>query len=345
MPPSGRWNWARPLSDRLLDGYDAVLLDLDGTVYRGSTAVPGAAETIKVTREAGVPVRFVTNNASRSPFEVADHLVELGIPVEQAEVCTSAQAAAAVLADRLPPKAIVLVVGADSLADEVRQVGLTPTRETTPEVAAVVQGLDKTLGWRELSEAVLAVRAGALWVACNVDLTLPTERGLVIGNGALVAAVEAATGQRPEVAGKPNRPLMDQAARSANSSRPLVVGDRLDTDIAGAHAADFDALMVFTGVSTPLDLLIGDLRPRYLAADLTAMTEPATTLEVAAHPDWVIERDDHTLTVRSAGEADPMTLLRALCAAHPSGGRLELAPQDDHTRAALAELGLEDRLA
>jgi HAD superfamily hydrolase (TIGR01450 family) len=341
MRPSGPWSWALPLSERLLDDYDAVLLDLDGTVYRGSEAVPGAAETIKIIREADTPVRFVTNNASRSPREVADHLNELGIPAATDEVCTSAQAAAAMLADRLPPNAIVLVVGAEALADEVRQVGLRPTREASPETDAVVQGLDKRLGWRELSEAVLAIRAGALWVACNVDLTLPTERGKVIGNGALVAAVEAATGKHPEVAGKPNRPLMDQSARSANATRPLVVGDRLDTDIAGAHAANLDALIVFSGVSTPLELLEGDLRPRYLAADLTAMTEPASSLAIGEQPGWVIEPNLH---VRSRGNGDALSLLRALCVAH-RGGPFELTPEDDHGRAMLAELGLTDRLA
>jgi HAD superfamily hydrolase (TIGR01450 family) len=336
MRPTGPSNWAPPLSERLLDDYDAVLLDLDGTVYRGSEAVPGAAETIKTIREADTPVRFVTNNASRSPREVADHLQELGIPAATDEVCTSAQAAAAVLADRLSPNAIVLVVGAEALADEIRQVGLRPTREASPEVDAVVQGLDKRIGWPELSEAVIAIRAGALWVACNIDLTLPTERGQVIGNGALVAAVQAATGKHPDVAGKPNRPLMDQSARSANATRPLVVGDRLDTDIAGAHAADLDALMVFSGVSTPLELLEGDLRPRYLAADLTAMTEPADSLAIGEQPGWVIERRLH---VRSRGNGDALSLLRALCVAH-RGGPFEITPQDDHTRAVLAELGL-----
>jgi glycerol 3-phosphatase-2 len=327
------------LSERLLDDYDAVLLDLDGTVYRGSEAVPGATETITAARAAGTMVRFVTNNASRSPHEVAEHLHQLGIPADDDEIRTSAQAAAAMLADRLPPDAVVLVVGAGSLADEVRRRGLQPVSEASPKVDAVVQGLDRSIGWAQLSEAVLAVRAGALWVACNADLTLPTERGQVIGNGALVAAVEAATGKHPEVAGKPNRPLMDQSA--AGASRPLVVGDRLDTDIAGADAAELDALMVFSGVSTPLELLESDLRPRFLAADLTALTASAQTLEVAEQADWLVEPG---LRVRSRGNGDPMSLLRALCAAHP-GGTLEIVAEDDHTRAAVTELGLDDRLA
>jgi len=325
------------MSDRLLDAYDAVLLDLDGTVFRGTEAVPGAPETVQRIRDANKAVRFVTNNASRSPIEVADHLAELGIPVTPDEVRTSAQAAAAVLRDRLAPGTTVLVVGTEALADEVRLVGLRPTNTASPEVAAVVQGLSRDVGWRELSEAVLAVRAGALWVASNDDKTLPTERGELIGNGALVAAVAAATGARPVVAGKPNRPLMDEA--SAGATAPLVVGDRLDTDIAGAAAAELDSLLVLTGVSTPRELLESGPRPKYLARDVTALTELAHELAVAPRPEWVIT--DGGVRWAGGGRPDPMMLLRALCAAQIGEPRAE----DDTARAALTELGLADRIA
>lgn len=323
------------MSDRLLDAYDAFLLDLDGTVYRGAEAIPGVPETVQRIRDANTVVRFVTNNASRSPKEVADHLAELGIPVTTGEVRTSAQAAAAVLRERLPDNAGVLVVGTEALADEVRLVGLRPLREATQDVAAVVQGLSKQVGWPELSEAVLAVRAGALWVACNDDATLPTERGELIGNGALVAAVAAATKAKPVVAGKPNRPLMDQAA--AGTRKPLVVGDRLDTDIEGAVAAELDAMLVLSGVSTPRELLESGHQPKYLARDMTALTEPAEALVVGTKPEWVVDNGG-TGTVRWAGKAqpDPVGLLRALCAARlarPNAG-------DDVAHAALSNLGL-----
>lgn len=320
------------MSDRLLDRYDAVLLDLDGTVYRGAEVIPGAPESIKQVRDAGKAVRFVTNNASRSPKEVADHLAELGIPVSIDEVRTSAQAGAAVLRERLEPDAGVLVVGTEALADEVRLVGLRPLREASPEVSAVVQGLSREVGWRELSEAVLAVRAGAFWVACNDDATLPTERGEVIGNGALVAAVATATNARPVVAGKPNRPLMDQAA--AGAEKPLVVGDRLDTDIEGAAAAELDVLMVLSGVSTPRELLESGLRPTYLAWDLTALAEPAERLVVAETPEWSVENG--AVRWAGAGRPDPIGLLRVMCAAQVSNPRAG----DDVAHAALAPLGL-----
>ncbi|HEV2778645.1 MAG TPA: HAD-IIA family hydrolase [Actinophytocola sp.] len=342
------------MGDRLLDIYDAVLFDLDGTVYRGEQAVPGAAEAVGAVRDNPTTVRFITNNASRSPRQVADHLVALGVPTEPDEVSTSAQAAAAMLAERLAPGATVLVVGADSLADEVRLVGLRPVAEASPTPDAVVQGLDRSIGWRELSEAVLAVRAGALWVACNVDATLPTERGQLIGNGALVAAVATATGRQPLVAGKPNRPLLDQAGKAAGARRPLVVGDRLDTDIAGAAAAELDALLVLSGVSQPADVLLAGsrLRPRYLAADVTAVTGRVADLAIAGQPDWMITLDGHTLRVRWASEdrpPDALDLLRGLCAAYVPDGddvtSVDVVAEDDVAGAALAQLGLRDRLA
>ena len=146
---------------------------------------------------------FVTNNASRSADEVAAHLRELGFTATADDVVTSAQSAARLLADQLPPESPVLIVGTDALADEIAAVGLRPVRRYDDNPVAVVQGLSMTIGWPDLAEAALAIRAGALWVAANVDPTLPTERGLLPGNGSLVAALRAATGAEPQVAGKP----------------------------------------------------------------------------------------------------------------------------------------------
>ncbi|GGP63988.1 HAD-IIA family hydrolase [Saccharothrix coeruleofusca] len=256
----------------LLARYDALLLDLDGTVYRGREAVPGAVAAVAAARERGTGIRFVTNNASRSPREVAEHLTELGFDAALDEVSTSAQAAATMLVDLVPEGSPVLVLGTDALAEEVRLRGFSPTREAAGAVA-VVQGLSQDLGWRELAEACVAVRAGARWVACNVDATLPTERGLLPGNGALVAALRTATGVEPLVAGKPATPLLEQAAKSLGAQRPLVVGDRLDTDIAGAVNAGMDSLLVLTGVSTEAEAraLPEERRPTYVAADLSVL--------------------------------------------------------------------------
>jgi HAD superfamily hydrolase (TIGR01457 family) len=257
----------------MLDRYDALLLDLDGTVYRGHDAVPGAVEAVAAARAAGLGIRFVTNNASRAPQEVADHLTEIGFAADLGEVSTSGQAAAVMAADRVPAGSAVLVLGSDALAHEIELVGLRPVRTADDDVVAVVQGLSKDMGWYELAEACVAIRAGALWVACNVDLTLPTERGLLPGCGSLVAALKAATGAEPLVAGKPATPLLEQAAKSLGTQRPLVVGDRLDTDIAGAVDAGMDSLLVLTGVSTAAEAeeLPAAQRPTYVAADLSIL--------------------------------------------------------------------------
>jgi glycerol 3-phosphatase-2 len=270
----------------LLDDYDALLLDLDGTVYRGEEAIPGVDRAVEAARNQHVTVRFVTNNASRSPDEVASHLTRIGMTATAEEVSTSSQAAASVLAEKLQPGTTVLVVGSDALVHEVELKNLATTRTHSDVVQAVVQGLSKDVGWRELAEACVAIRAGALWVACNVDPTLPTERGPLPGNGSLVAALRTATGSEPVVAGKPATPLMDEAQRSANAKRPLVVGDRLDTDIAGAVNAGLDSLLVFSGVSTPQDLLDAaeKMRPTYVGRDVEAVTEDVVRLDPSK--DW-----------------------------------------------------------
>jgi HAD superfamily hydrolase (TIGR01457 family) len=274
----------------LLDDYDAVLLDLDGTVYRGSGAVDGAEEAVTAAHQHGIAVRFVTNNASRTPDEVSTHLNGIGIPAKATEVSTSAQAAARVLADKVPTGASVFVFGTEALSSEVAQRGFVPVRTADAEVAAVVQGLSQDAGWYELAEACVAIRAGAYWVACNTDATLPTERGLLPGCGALVAALNTATDAEPVVAGKPARPLMDDAIAAAGADRPLAVGDRLDTDIAGAHAVGIDSLLVLSGVSTAADLLAAppEQRPTYLAADIRGLLRPADQVRIATDEDWPV---------------------------------------------------------
>ena len=301
------------MSDALLAAYDAVLFDLDGTVYHGTRVIPGAPETVRAAREHGTPVRFVTNNASKAPAEVVDHLTGLGMPADAGEVHTSAQAGVQLLKERLDPGAEVLVVGTESLAAEVNGAGLKAVRENAESVQAVVQGHSPDNTWAALAEACLAIRAGALWVACNVDATLPSERGLLPGNGSMVAALRTATDVRPLVAGKPEPLLFETAARSAGADRPLVVGDRLDPDIAGAVAAGIDSLVVLSGVATPEQLItaVPAERGTYLAKDLTALTERAEDLKIGPRPGWTVTVENGTLTAK--GDGDDLDLLRALC--------------------------------
>lgn len=322
----------------LASAYDVLLLDLDGTVYHGPRPIPGVAEVLNRLRDTGVALRFVTNNASRTPQDVADSLVRMDIRAGFDEISTSAQAAAHVLTERLEPGATVLVVGAPALVAEVEAAGFTTTREHQDGIAAVVQGHWPETGWKHLAEACLAIRDGALWVACNVDATLPSERGLLPGNGSIVAALKAATGAEPVVAGKPEAPLFHTATQSAHASAPLAIGDRLDTDIAGATTAGVDSLLVLTGVATPETLLeaIPAERPTYVAADLGALGESPDALRVGKQDGWRVEAGE----VTSEGSEDAYALLRALCHEAWQGNLGEVRAGDDRAAKALTELGL-----
>ncbi|MCA1190220.1 MULTISPECIES: HAD-IIA family hydrolase [unclassified Saccharopolyspora] len=339
------------MTGTLLDHHDAVLLDLDGTVYRGGQLAPGADEAIEEVRRKCVQVRYVTNNASKPAQAVADHLNALGLQATADEVSTSAQAGAALLAEQLPTDAKVLVVGSEALAAEVEQLGLTPVRENADEPVAVVQGHSPDTGWWNLAEACLAIRAGATWVACNADATLPTERGELPGNGSMVAALRAATGQEPQVAGKPERPLLDRAVSSARAGRPLMVGDRLDTDISGAVRSGMPSLMVLTGVGTPADALFApvELRPEHIADDLRGLHLPHEVSAVGDQPDWKVRVADGVLELSAASDRPESSgtrehalgALRALCAAWwPVGsGQVTVRSADSTSTDALRRLG------
>ena len=216
----------------LLDRHDVLLSDLDGTLYAGHDAIPHAVDAVVGAAARGVRTAYVTNNASRRASEVADHLAELGFPATAADVMTSAQAGAALLAGQLDAGSVVLVVGAEALVEEITAVGLVPVREAEGAVA-VVQGHSTETGWKILAEASIVLRRGGVWVATNVDTTLPTDRGLLPGNGSMVSVLRTANGREPQVAGKPGRQLVQEAVRRSGTTAPLVVGDRLDTDIEG----------------------------------------------------------------------------------------------------------------
>ena len=329
------------MTDDLLSRHDVLLADLDGTLYRGPEVVPGALDAVLGAAARGVPTVYVTNNASRSPAAVAAHLTELGFPAGVGDVRTSSQAAATMLAEQLPAGAPVLVVGTDALADEVRARGLTVVG-TAGEAVAVVQGHSPDTGWRMLAEAVVAVRAGALWVAANVDPTLPTDRGPLPGNGSMVQVVRTATGAQPQVAGKPAARLLREA--QGDATRPLVVGDRLDTDIEGAHALRAPSLMVLTGVNGPADLLAAPpaLRPTYLGADLGALARHPDELTPGPRPGWQVEHgpDGLRLSGSGTGPEPAVDALRALCAAAWEHGAGPVTADGGAAAGVLDELGL-----
>ncbi|MEL0317069.1 MAG: HAD family hydrolase, partial [Aquiluna sp.] len=195
----------------LADNYDSLLLDLDGVVYRGKAAVPGAVEAINRAQEMGKQVAYITNNASRTPESIAKQLVELGIPAEPGQIVGAARAGAKLLASKIPAGSKVLVVGGEGLRVEVENLGFSVVGSVDDAPAAVIQGFSPDVGWKELAEAAFAIQAGAVWVATNQDWTLPLEKGIAPGNGTLVGAVHTAAGILPEFAGKPFAPIFEEA--------------------------------------------------------------------------------------------------------------------------------------
>ncbi|MHB8186781.1 MAG: HAD-IIA family hydrolase [Dermatophilaceae bacterium] len=263
----------------LIEAYDGIVCDLDGVVYRGHQAVPHAVESLLSALSAGVLVVYATNNASRTPAEVAERLDSLGLPGTGERVVTSAQAAARFVAQRCPLGSPVLAVGGPGVTRALEEAGLlavSPQQRRSDEpVVAVVQGYGAQVGWADLAEAAYAVQAGAFWVATNIDSTLPTDRGVAPGNGALVAAVRPAVGVDPVNVGKPNTPLYELSASvlGTDIGRTLAIGDRLDTDIVGATAAGMDSLFVFGGVHGWTDVAGAEpaARPRYVATDMRSL--------------------------------------------------------------------------
>jgi glycerol-1-phosphatase len=329
----------RGSADPLDTVYDVALLDLDGVVYLGGSAIPGAAEALRKADAAGMRLAYVTNNAYRTPAAIAELLTSFGAPASPDDVVTSAQAAARVLAERLPAGAPVLVIGGSGLRMAVRARGLRPVSTAADRPQAVVQGYSPDVSYSMLAEGGLAVAAGALFIASNGDLTLPSRRGRQPGNGSLIQVIATATRVRPVVAGKPEPPLHQESVQRTGAKRPLVVGDRLDTDIESAHRVGADGMLVLTGVTSPAEAVLAppSQRPTYLAEDLTGLLEPhpGVTSQDGAFGcvGWTARVAGGRLELTGGGER--IDGLRALCAAAWADGSLT----GDSVRPAIQRLG------
>jgi glycerol 3-phosphatase-2 len=295
----------------LWDVYDVAMLDLDGVVYVGPDAVPGAPEHLARAGEAGMHLAYVTNNASRTPTMVAQHLRELGIDVQDDDVVTSAQAAARLLAEQLPEGSPVFVIGGRGLEVALTERGLRPVQERRADPVAVVSGFNADLAWRTVITGAILVREGLPWVASNTDLTVPTPDGPGPGNGALVGVVARFAEREPVVAGKPESPLFEETLRRVGGERPLVVGDRLDTDIEGANKVGYDSLLVLTGVTDLAQLVAAAprLRPTYVCADLGGLAREQAGCAVAddgvaSSGGWQADVRDGRLEVTGSGPVD-----------------------------------------
>jgi len=312
----------RPLSaaeEPLAALYDVALLDLDGVVYVGPEAVPGAPEQLRTASDAGMRIGYITNNASRSPEAVSAHLRSFGLPAESEDVVTSAQAAARLVAAEFPAGSPVLVVGGEGIREALAEYGLREVRSSDDKPVAVIQGFAPEVDWVMLADGAHAINAGAKWFATNLDLTIPTSGGRAPGNGTLVQAVRAAVDVDPVVAGKPESPLLRTSIERLGAKRPLMIGDRLDTDIAGANRVGIASLWVATGVNSAADVAAAPpgLRPTYVGSGLDALAEPhpGVDSETGTHRCGGWEASVARGQVRLSGEGDPYDGLRAILSA------------------------------
>lgn len=303
-----------------LDGVDALFLDLDGVLYRGPDAIPHAVKSVVTT---GLPLGYLTNNASRTPEQVAAQLAGLGFPARAEQVVTSPQAAVKLLSTMIPAGSLVLVVGGVGLTSEVEAAGFRITQKADDKPVAVIQGFSPEVGWPQLAEASFALQRdeSVVWVATNTDWTIPVQGGVAPGNGALVSAVHLAVGRLAIFAGKPEKALFDVAReRFSQAKNPLMIGDRLDTDIQGAHRAGISSCLVLTGIDRAKQVLAAseEQRPDFILEDLRGLHQPYP--EVRRHVDSdgvhtvevgraVVRRKNNVVRVARAGT--PIDLVRA----------------------------------
>lgn len=242
-----------------------LIVDMDGVLWRGQAPLPGLIELFEFIRPRPMPIILATNNATTSPEGVKEKLRRLGVEVSLDEVLTSAIASAKWLSGCLPPEARVLVIGEGGLRSTLSEHGFVLV-DSADDVEAVVVGMDRQITYERLAEAALAIQSDALFVGTNPDKSFPTERGLVPGNGALLAALEATTDTKPVVIGKPEPPLFEQALDllGTPAEDTLVIGDRLETDILGGQRAGLCTALVLTGVTRRDHLTTSSITPDWV---------------------------------------------------------------------------------
>lgn len=263
----------------------AAVIDMDGVLWRGDQPLPGLGEFFDNLRALDLPFRLATNNAGRTPEAYQARLAGMGVRVRPSEVLTSAVATAGYLAQVAQPGARIFAIGAPALREALAAQGfeLVALHECTAQY--VVVGMDPALSWDKLATATLNIRAGAQFVGTNPDLTFPTERGLTHGNGAILAALQAATGVAPLVIGKPEPIMYRQALLALGTPAALTVaiGDRLDTDILGAERAGLPSVLVLSGVSTRAEAEApGAARPTWIMQDIAEITRRLRAERAAA---------------------------------------------------------------
>jgi 4-nitrophenyl phosphatase len=249
-----------------------LLVELDGVLYRGNAAIPGARDFIVWLHARRISFRLVTNNATLTPGQYREKLAAMGIEASEDEFFTSSLATAAYLETQGAKGQTALVVGEDGLRQALEDSGM---QLVDSHAQWVVAGLDRTLTYQKLATASLALEAGAKFVGTNPDTSFPVEAGLVPGAGAILAALSATTGKEPVVIGKPEPAMLELAMEHLGAGRQdtAMLGDRLDTDILAAQRVGIPSILVLTGVSTSAELERGDIKPDLVVENLPALMD------------------------------------------------------------------------
>lgn len=303
----------------LLTGYDALLADLDGVIYTENEPIPHATNTINKLK---IPIAYLTNNASRSPQQIATHLKNIGIN-QPKNIITSVQAAIKILQQHVKPNTKILTIGSEYLKQQITQANFTPINQHNEKPQAIIQGFDPNINWKDLAQIAYATQNNNIpWVATNSDLTIPQKNGLAPGNGSLIATITNTTHKTPLIAGKPKPTLFHIANQQLQTNNPLMVGDRLDTDILGANNANIHTALVLTGVNTAWDALTAPNKqqPTYLIENLQQLTQnyPKIVKKNNKHyceNSWA-QITNHKLTTNfNPQQPYKLNLARAICAA------------------------------
>jgi 4-nitrophenyl phosphatase len=266
-----------------LDNIHAFIIDMDGVLWHGSKPLPGLNEFFDTLNTLNIRFILATNNASQTPEQYVTKLAAMGIDIKLKQILTSGMATAQYLADQFDPiNTRVFVVGEDGATQPLLEQGFTLTGLYEQNADIVVCGKDSTLTWDKLATASLNISTGARFFGTNADTTLPTERGVTLGNGAILKALEVATGISATVIGKPE-PIFYQQALALLNTRPeytVAIGDRLETDILGAVRTGIRSLMVLTGISSESDLASCTYHPTWVMADLNAISQALKSAKV-----------------------------------------------------------------
>jgi 4-nitrophenyl phosphatase len=262
-----------PTNAQFLAGLRGIILDMDGVLWEGETPLPGMPDFLSFLREKNIRLVLATNNASLTPESYVRKLARMGADVRREEILTSATATAAYLKTVVRPGEKIFLIGEEGLIRAVEEAGLTAAGPDEPNAAYVVCGMDRGLSWQKLAAATIHLRAGAKFIGTNPDLTFPTERGIAHGNGAILAALTAASGVKPTIIGKPYPRLYQMALHQMEipKARVAALGDRLETDILGARRAGLKSILVLTGVSSRREASRSKYKPTLTAKDLPSL--------------------------------------------------------------------------